>query len=150
MSDYNVRLEWQRVTPDFNYESYNRKHTVYFYGGPKIEVSSSANLMRNPQFQAPEELLAASVASCFLLTFLALCCKQGYTIDKYSDKATCVVDETIHAISDVILRPEIMFSKDRVPDSVTLESLFKEAQACCFIANTLKATISFNPIIVAQ
>ncbi|QRN04056.1 OsmC family peroxiredoxin [Legionella sp. MW5194] len=147
MSDYNVRLQWQRTTPDFQYPSYDRRHTVYFYGGPKIDVSSSANLLRNPQYQAPEELLVASVASCFLLTFLALCCKQGYVVDHYSDHATCILDENIMAVSEVILRPEIRFQTDNKPDDSSLQQLFKEAHTACFIANTLKATLSVNPVV---
>lgn len=149
MSDYNVRLQWQRVTPDFQYDSYDRKHSIYFYGGPKIDISSSANLLRNPKFQTPEELLTASVASCFLLTFLALSCKQGYVVNHYDDKATCILDETIRAVSEVILRPEIRFQSDKKPDETSLQKLLREAHAACFIANTLKAEISINPVILA-
>lgn len=150
MSDYNVRLQWQRVTPDFQYHSYDRKHTIYFYGGPKIDISSSANLVRNPQFQTPEELLTAAVASCFLLTFLSQCCKQGYVVNHYNDKATCILDETIRAVSEVILRPEICFQNDKKPDEGSLQKLLKDAHAACFIANTLKADISVNPVISSE
>ena len=63
---YNVHLDWKRDTEDFQYNTYNRKHTLFFNGGPKIEISSSSNLIRNPQFHCPEELLIASLSSCML------------------------------------------------------------------------------------
>ncbi|CDZ76507.1 peroxiredoxin, OsmC subfamily [Legionella massiliensis] len=145
MSDYNIHLKWVRETGDFDYQTYNRKHTVFFYGGPKIEVDSSSNYIRNPQFHSPEELLAASLSSCFLLTFLALCSKKGYVIDHYSDHVTCKVDERRMIITDISLHPVVAFGEDISIDKKTMIKLFETTHRHCFIANSLKVPITVNP-----
>lgn len=142
---YNVHLDWKRGTEDFQYNSYNRKHTVFFNGGPKIEINSSANYMRNPQFHSPEELLIASLSSCMLLTFLACCCKEGYAPNSYFAQGYCHLDEKKHCISELILCPVISFDENSKPDSATLHKLFAKAHKDCFIANSLKVDVRINP-----
>lgn len=142
MPEYNIRLLWERGTNDFNYQTYSRKHTVFFYGGPKLEINSSSHFIRNPQYHSPEELLTASLSSCFLLTFLSLCAKQGYIVDSYSDQATCTIDEIKHAVSDIVLSPVVSFKKENKPDKKTIDQLFETTHNFCFIANSLKSTIT--------
>ena len=142
MPEYNIRLLWERGAEDFNYQTYSRKHTVFFYGGPKLEVNSSPHFMRNPQFHCPEELLTASLSSCFLLTFLSLCAKEGYTVDSYSDRATCVIDEINHTVSHIVLSPAVSFKKENTPDKKAMEKLFEATHSLCFIANSLKSSIT--------
>ncbi|WP_019216012.1 OsmC family protein [Legionella tunisiensis] len=98
--------------------------------------------MRNPQFHSPEELLTASLSSCFLLTFLSLCAKEGYTVDSYSDRATCAIDEINHTVSDIVLSPVVSFKEESKPDKKTMEKLFETAHGLCFIANSLKSSIT--------
>ena len=149
MSDfYNVRLVWKRETEDFDYKNYNRQHTVFFYGGPKLEISSAPEFLRNPQFQSPEELLVAAVSSCFLLTFLSLASKKNLIVDSYQDNATCIlgtISENKHAVTQIILHPVIAFKNENKPDRHTITQLFKSAHDNCFIANSLTATITVSP-----
>ena len=149
MSDYyNIHLNWTRDTDDFDYKNYNRKHTVFFYGGPKIEVSSAPDFLRNPQFQSPEELLVAAVSSCFLLTFLSIAAKRKFIVDSYQDNATCIlgnIDGNKKAVTHINLRPVIAFVKESKPDEITMKQLFKTAHDNCFIANSLTATITVTP-----
>ena len=148
MSEYNIRLSWKRETDDFDYKTYNRKHTVFFYGGPKIEVNSAPEYLRNPQFHSPEELLAAAISSCLLLTFLSSCAKKGIVVDTYQDNTTCILSEIEkdkQAITEVILRPLVSFPMESKPDRNTLHKLFNTAHEQCFIANSLNASITINP-----
>lgn len=148
MSEYNVHLAWKRETEDFNYQTYNRKHTVFFYGGPRIEVDTAPDYLRNPQFHTPEELMAASLSSCFLLTFLALCAKEGHVVDSYRDQVTCIldkIDEHRQGITEIILRPVVEFKPETKPDKEGFNELFQLAHERCFIANSLKTQITVNP-----
>ena len=145
---YNVRLAWKRETDDYNYKTYNRKHTVFFYGGPKLEISSSPDFLRNPQFQSPEELLVAAVSSCYLLTFLSITATKGIIVDSYQDNSTCVlgkVKQGKQGITQIILRPVILFKEGHKPDKDDIKQLFETAHDHCFIANSLKATITVTP-----
>lgn len=142
---YNIHLNWSRDTDDFEYETYHRKHTVFFNGGPKIEIDSSVNLIRNPHFQCPEELLIASLSSSFMLTFLSICSKEGLVVNTYLGQAYCHLDEKKNMISEIILCPEVVFEKGFTPDKKNLLNLFKRAHSLCFIANSLKTPININP-----
>lgn len=142
---YNIHLKWERETEDFNYNTYNRKHTVFFNGGPKIVINTSRHFIRNPQFHCPEELLVASLCSCFLLTFLSLCAEEGYVINSYLDEGHCHLDEKNQIISDIILTPVVLFEDTKKPDEKTMHELFEKAHSRCFIANSLKTVISVNP-----
>ncbi len=142
---YNVHLDWKRDTEDFQYNTYNRKHTLFFNGGPKIEIDSSANFIRNPQFHSPEELLIASLSSCLLLTFLSICCKEGYIINSYFAQGYCQLDEKQHRVSDIVLCPVISFEGHTKPEKKILEELFNQAHKDCFIINSLKTEIRINP-----
>ncbi len=150
---YNVHLTWKRETEDFNYKTYNRKHTVFFYGGPKLEVSSAPDFLRNPQFQTPEELLVAAVSSCYLLTFLSITAKQGFIVDSYLDNATCVlsnINGNKQAVTQITLRPVIAFKQGNKPDKNNMNQLIKTAHDDCFIANSLTATITVHPEYTAN
>lgn len=144
---YNVHLNWKRETDDFDYKTYNRKHTVVFYGGPKLNISSAPDFIRNPEFQSPEELLVAAVSSCYLLTFLSIAAKKGFVVDGYVDDATCILSKVGNkqAITQVNLRPVIAFDKDHKPDMDSMTQIFEAAREHCFIANSLTATIFVNP-----
>lgn len=121
-----------------------------FYGGPKLEVNSSAHFIRNPQFHCPEELLTASLSSCFLLTFLSLCAQKGYIVDSYSDRATCTIDETKHTVSHIILCPVVSFKNESKPDQKEMDQLFEATHNLCFIANSLKSSITVKPKLVEE
>ncbi len=142
---YNIHLDWKRETEDFEYNTYNRKHTVFFNGGPKIEINSSSNYLRNPQFHCPEELLIASLSSCMLLTFLSVCSKEGYILNSYFAQGYCHLDEKKHCISELILCPALLFEEHKKPDQTTLQHLFNKAHEDCFIANSLNVKVTINP-----
>ena len=146
---YNVHLKWMRETEDFDYNSYNRQHTVFFYGGPKLEISSAPGFLRNPEFQSPEELLVAAVSSCFLLTFLSIAAKQGVIVDSYVDNATSTLGKTTgntQAVTQITLRPEIVFKKGHKPSKISMNQLVKTAHEHCVIANSITAMLTINPV----
>lgn len=145
MLTYNIHLQWDRDTEDFSYRNYNRKHTVFFNGGPKIEINSSSHFLRNPQFHSPEELLIASLSSCFLLTFLSICSKKKYIVDSYTAQGFCHIDEHNKIITDIVLSPIVLFEKNSKPDKKTMKELFDEAHNLCIIANSFKAPIRISP-----
>jgi organic hydroperoxide reductase OsmC/OhrA len=148
---YNVHLKWMRETEDFDYKSYNRKHTVFFYGGPKLEISSAPGFLRSPEYQSPEELLVASVSSCFLLTLLSIAAKKGIIIDSYLDNATSTlghINGSVQAVTQITLRPEIVFKKEHKPSKLIMNQLIKTAHERCLIANSITAMLTISPVCI--
>ena len=72
MSEHHLTLDWRRATSDFNYDTFERTHAIHFSGGTRLEVSSAPDYLGNKAYTNPEELLGAALASCHMLTFLAI------------------------------------------------------------------------------
>jgi len=93
---------------------------------------------------SPENLLVASVADCFILTFRAIArfsklewtsleCSATGTLDKV-DRTTCFTAFTINA-------------KLQVPEGTDTDKahkLLEKSEASCLVTNSLKSTITLN------
>lgn len=144
MSEHKIKINWQRNTSDFNYETYDRTHTINFSGGEQIEASAAPEYSGNPKLPNPEELLVAAVSSCYMLTFLALCAKQKFVINSYQDDAKGILGKNAAgkmAITEIILHPTINFSGDNQPDAPTLKTIREKAHTYCFITQSVNATV---------
>ena len=79
-----------------------------------------------------------------MLCFLSLAAKKGYTVESYDDPATGVMtkgDKNILWVSDVALRPKIIYSGARRPTEAEEEELHHEAHDECFIANSIRTKV---------
>jgi len=144
MSRYQVRLSWKRETEDFSYDSYSREHTVEFEGGTKVRASAAPDYQGDATCVNPEEAFAASLASCHMLTFLAIAARKRFVVDSYEDEAVAVMeknDQGKMAVTQVILRPRIVFSGDPQPNAGQLEQLHESAHSNCFIANSVRTDV---------
>jgi organic hydroperoxide reductase OsmC/OhrA len=143
MSEHKINLIWQRNTPDFNYKTYDRAHTIRFSGGATTQVTAAPEFLGSPALANPEELLVAALSSCHMLTFLALAAFKGLVVDNYADEAVGVLSKNSDgkmAVTEVILRPQIMFRGNQ-PDTATLHQLHEKAHKECFIANSVKTEV---------
>jgi organic hydroperoxide reductase OsmC/OhrA len=148
MSEHRVSLAWRRATPDFSYDTYDRTHTVMFNGGLTLETSAAVQYMGKEEYSNPEELLAASLASCHMLTFLAIAAKSRYVVDSYEDEATAVLGKNAEgnvAVTKIILKPKVAFSGEKRPDAAQLRSLHDKAGKNCFIESSLKSEVVVEP-----
>lgn len=145
MSTYNIRLSWKRSTEDFAYDKFNRHHSLTFSGDQELRNSSAPEYLGNTDTANPEELLASALASCHMLTFLAVASKMGYTIDSYSDEAVAHLNKNEEgrlAVTEITLKPVILFSGEKIPDGDQLHSLHEKAHRNCFIANSIKTKVT--------
>ena len=140
MSEHSVGLAWERGGGDFSYESYSRDHMWNFDDTNKVCASAAAEYNGNPSCVDPEQAFVASLASCHMLTFLALACKRGFVVDSYADKAVGVLgrnDDRQMAIVAVRLKPVVTFGGEQVPDDETYQRMHHQAHRACFIANSV-------------
>ncbi len=148
MSDHRVSLRWDRREPGFDYETYSRDHMLEFGSGLQVPVSAAAEYKGNADLVDPEQLLVGALASCHMLTFLAIAAKKRYTVDSYRDDAVGELgknDDGRFALTKVTLRPSIVFSGDRRPDADALAAMHASAHKHCFIANSVTAAVSVEP-----
>lgn len=142
---YHIDLNWKRTTEDFAYEKFNRNHTLSFSGKQLLNNSAAPEYLGNSDTANPEELLASALASCHMLTFLAVASKSGYIVDSYADYAEAILDKNEEgrlAITVINLKPMIVFSGEKKPTDEQLKSLHEKAHRNCFIANSIKTKVN--------
>lgn len=156
MAEHNAEVLWLRGEQNFTDNRYSRRHVLRFDGGVELPASSSPHVVPVPMSDEsavdPEELFVASLASCHMLWFLAVAGRGGFRVDRYRDAATGVMDKDAAGrlrISVVTLRPEVVFSGDRLPTAEAMDRLHHEAHERCFIANSVTTEVRCEPVDVA-
>jgi len=145
MSEHKVTLKWERRGAEFSYQKYPRDHSWSFDGGHTMTATAAPAYLGNPANVDPEEAFVASLASCHMLTFLAIACKQKFVLDSYEDQAIGYMEKNAEgklAITRVELRPRIAWSGDRVPKAEELDKMHHAAHENCFIANSVKTDVT--------
>jgi organic hydroperoxide reductase OsmC/OhrA len=145
MSTYTINLEWKQDSDDFSYEKYNRNHSISFSGNQTLKNSASPEYYGNTDMSNPEELLASALASCHMLTFLAIASKSGYNVQSYRCKAEAVLgknDDGKMSVTEITLTPEIVYNGDKHPSDEQLKSLHEKSHKNCFIAQSLKTKVN--------
>jgi organic hydroperoxide reductase OsmC/OhrA len=154
MSEHRAEISWQRTAgEDFLSKRYSRLHQMRFDGGAVVAGSSSPHSVPLPMSDAsavdPEEAFVASLSSCHMLWFLAVAAKRGFCVDRYVDAAVGVMEKNTQgkvAITRVTLRPEVIFSGDKLPTRTDIEQLHHTAHDECYIANSVKTEVLFEPV----
>ncbi len=148
MSEHQATIDWQRGTSEFTYQAYSRDHRWTFPGGVEVPASAAPAFRGTPDRIDPEEAFVAAIASCHMLTFLALAAREGIVVDRYQDSAVGLLskdDEGRMAITRVTLRPTITFGGES-PAAADLTRLHEQAHHECFIANSVHTAIIVEPL----
>lgn len=152
MSEHVATVEWSRGDQPFLDNRYARAHYWRFDGGAVVRGSSAPSSVPEPMSDAaavdPEEALVAAVSSCHMLFFLAFAGKAGFVVDRYSDDAVGVMGRDERgkiSITQVTLRPAVVFSGETRPDAAALEALHHRAHEACYIANSIRAGVTVEP-----
>jgi organic hydroperoxide reductase OsmC/OhrA len=153
MSRYQATVSWQNSGPDFINNKYSREHEWLFGGGAAVKASAASDIVpapwSNPANVNPETAFVASLSSCHMLFFLYFAARQGIVVTSYQDQAEGYLEKNDQAkmsITRVVLRPKVACSGDRIPDQAALDALHKTAHEHCFIANSVTASITIEPV----
>lgn len=141
---YTATTSWKRNNTNFAVKTYDRTHDVGFAGGTSIQVSAAPEFLGKAELPNPEELFAASISSCFMLTFLYWAATKGLIVDEYHAEAVGTLaknEEGKMAMTEVVLKPKITFQNNQQPDIAVLEELFKKAHDNCFISCSVKTKV---------
>jgi organic hydroperoxide reductase OsmC/OhrA len=128
--------------------AYNRDATVSNPGKHPLSVSSAPEYGGNTSCWNPEDLLGAALATCHMLTFLALCAKTKIEVVGYEDHAEAVLDTVnkVTQITRVYLRPVIRVTHGTSMAKVV--ELFEKAHKYCFVANSVTCEAVMEPRVV--
>ncbi len=142
MGSFKIALRWFRER-EFKYELFNRNHDIVFSGNQTLKNSAAVEYFGNDNTSNPEELLASALASCHMLTFLAVACKMGFVVQSYEDDAVAILDKNEEgklAVTSITLHPKIIFEGNE-PDPTKLQDMHNKAHRNCFIAQSIKAKV---------
>jgi len=141
MSEHRLSLSWSRGEQPFTYEEYPREHVWSFDDGtPDIRASAAPGYLGHADALDPEQALVGAIASCHMLTFLAIAAKKRWVVDRYAGAAVGTLgknDEGRMAILEVVLHPEIEFGGDDPPDAEAVAAVHEKSHEHCFIANSV-------------
>jgi len=151
---YRLRAEWtgDRGTGTSGYRDYDRSVTLNVEGKPALLATADVPFRGDPDKWNPEDLLLASLSECHLLSYLYVCVKSGVVVVAYEDDAQATLLEDGKgggAFTEVVLRPRVTVADASMLDAA--RSGHTEANALCFIANSVNFPVRHEPtIIVAQ
>lgn len=150
--DDGIRIHWHNERNDFEPKTYNRNHRWEFSNGVTVPASAAVKYQGDPACVNPEQGLVASVAGCHMLTFLALAAKAGFLLEDYEDRPYGVLEKNSEgrmAVTHVTLRPRTRFA-GKPPTPCELEDLHAAAHRNCFVANSLRSTVSVKPVMPVE
>jgi organic hydroperoxide reductase OsmC/OhrA len=149
MSHHKAIIRWKHSGPDFSRGQYSREHTWTFDGGISLAASPSPSVVpapwSNPAHVDPEEAYVAAISSCHMLTFLFLASRQGFQVESYEDEAVGVMAKNERGrqwVSTVTLNPRVVYGGAKQPTPAEEDHLHHTAHEECFIANSIKTTVS--------
>ena len=147
MSEHHASIRFTHSAGSFADKSFSRDHTLHFKGDQQLRASSAPGFSGNPEAVDPEDAFTASLASCHMLTFLAIAAVKGFEVASYTDDAVGTLDKNAEGrlcMTRVVLRPRVVFS-GRQPTREELDGLHERAHKGCFIANSVKTEVSVEP-----
>lgn len=142
---YPFTLSWTGNSLD---GTYNRNATLSHDQKVSIPVSSAPEYSGDATRWNPEDLLGSALATCHMLTFLALCAKAKVEVVGYEDRAESVLDtvDKVTRITQVRLRPVIRVTRGTSMAKVV--ELFEKAHRYCFVANSVTCEAVMEPRVV--
>ncbi|HVS23614.1 MAG TPA: OsmC family protein [Gammaproteobacteria bacterium] len=147
MSEHHATITWQRNSPDFTWQTYNRAHEWRFTAAT-VPASAAKEYRGDETRVNPEEALVASLSACHMLTFLAVAAKRKLSLDAYEDDAVGVLEKNAAgklAITRVTLRPKIVWSPGVAVSAEDLAKMHHDAHEGCFVASSVKTEVTVAP-----
>jgi organic hydroperoxide reductase OsmC/OhrA len=141
---YRSHLVWEGNRGDgtSSYARYGREHRIVIEGKPDLAATADVAFRGEAGTHNPEDLFLAAIASCHMLSYLALCAREGLVVVAYEDRATGIMREDGKGggrFEEVVLHPVVTIA-DRARAERAME-LHKRAHELCFIANSCSVPI---------
>ena len=136
---YELALAWEgnQGTGTADYATYGRGFRIAIAGKPELQGSADPAFRGDAGLYNPEDLLLAAVASCHMLSYLALCARQRIAVVRYADAAEgtlALLPTGGGRFEEITLRPRVTLA--RGGDRPAAAALHERAHQLCFIASS--------------
>jgi len=153
MGEHRATIDWRLETTEFQYENYNRSHSLSFEHGVRAPGTAAASNIPSTAVGAPgidpEQSFVAAVSACHMLWFLHLACNRKLKVTRYHDEAVGVLEKRSdgkEAITRVTLRPMVSF-EGTAPTPQQHAQIHEKAHERCYVANSVNSEIIIEPSI---
>ncbi len=141
---YQLHLAWEgnRGAGTADHAAYDRRFRIVTAGKPDLIGSAAARFRGDPELPDPEDLLLAAVASCHMLSYLALCARAGIVVVAYEDDGHGVLELTPDGggqFREITLRPRVTIAAGA--DRERAGALHDQAHAQCYVARSCRVPI---------
>jgi organic hydroperoxide reductase OsmC/OhrA len=141
---YATHLVWNGNRGDgtATYAGYGREYHIAIDGKPDLHGSADAAFRGSAERHNPEDFFVAAISSCHMLSYLALCAREGIRVVAYEDRAAATMREDGRGggrFAEVVLHPRVT-----VADAAQIErarALHERAHELCFIAASCSVPI---------
>jgi organic hydroperoxide reductase OsmC/OhrA len=145
---YRAQLTWDGNRGDgtATYAGYGREYRVAIDGKPELHGSADPAFRGDAERHNPEDYFLVAIASCHMLSYLALCAKYGIRVTAYQDAATGTMQEDGKGggkFTEVVLHPVVTIAD--ATQSERAMQLHERAHQTCFIANSCSVPIRHEP-----
>jgi organic hydroperoxide reductase OsmC/OhrA len=142
--EYKSHLVWDGNLGEgtSSYGAYGRDYTVTIGGKPDLRGSADPMFRGNPELHNPEDLFLAALSGCHMLTYLALCARNGVSVISYEDAATGVMTfdgQGGGKFTDITLYPAVVID-DESKKEIAM-GLHEKAHELCYIAQSTSAPL---------
>jgi organic hydroperoxide reductase OsmC/OhrA len=138
---YRARLAW-KGDHTTDYATYDRGHRVTIEGKPPLDLTADPAFRGSADTLNPEDLFVSALASCHMLSYLALCAKYRINVLAYDDEASGIMLEDGRGggrFTEVVLRPRVTIAD---PSQIERASeLHERAHELCFIASSVSIPV---------
>ena len=148
-SVFTCKIRWLG-SDNQDYDTFDRRHRITLRRGQEV-IAGGAHEVQDASQTNPEELFAASVASCMMMTILAVFSRAKIPVLAYEDEPEALLEfvERRFRVTKVTLRPRITLAGQH--DREKLDTLISKAHANCFITLSVKSEVVVEPaFVVAQ
>jgi organic hydroperoxide reductase OsmC/OhrA len=148
--EYAARLIWDgnAGSGTSTYAGYGRQYRVLMDGKPAIEGTADPMFKGDASKYSPEDLFLAAISGCHMLSYLALCAREGVNVLAYEDdvRGTLKFDGRGGGkFEEVVLHPSVTIAEG--DDAERAESLHDRAHELCFIAASCSVPIRHEPVV---
>lgn len=149
MSEHRATVRWQNSAATLDYDRFSRDHTWQVKEGRlAVPASAAPDYLGSRDAIDPEDALVAALASCHMLTFLAIAARRRLVVLDYRDAAQGWLEANAEgqlAVTRVELRPVVRFAPGTELSAADHGKLHEKAHRGCFIANSVKTAVTVLP-----
>jgi organic hydroperoxide reductase OsmC/OhrA len=147
MERFPFSVRWSGSTAT---RAYTRDAVAGAPGKVEIPLSAGDPAIGDVTRWNPEDMLGASLATCHMLTFLALAAKVGVDVRSYEENGHAALGtvDRVTRVTTIVLAPTIRVAPGS--DVEKARAMFEKAHTYCYIANSITSEVVMQPDIVVD